>query len=233
VLDVSAASDVQRFNADTLKYEPGSATAIQTGDQLRVLGQKNADVTQIKAEAIMFGSFKTIPVMIKSVDVSGGTISATDLGSKKPITIAIKAETSIKKLDDQTAAMLARRLNPSLQGAGGGRGRGGDGGAGAPPAAGGGDAAAGGGRGGRGGRGGAGGQMDLGRILEQQQTIQLADVKAGEPLVVTGASSPDMTKMTATAVVAGVDPILRAAPQNGPDPFGGSWNLGDGGPPAQ
>jgi hypothetical protein len=26
-----------------------------------------------------------------------------------------------------------------------------------------------------------------------------------------------------------VDPILRAAPQNGPDPLGGNWNLGEAG----
>ncbi len=218
VLDVSAVADAQRFNPDSLKYEPGSVTAVLVGDQLRVLGQKNADVTQIKAEAVMFGSFKTIPVMIKSIDAATGNISATDLGSKKAITVIVKPVTSIKKLDDQTAMMLARRLNPSLQGAGG-RGRGGDG----PPAG----ALPAGGRG----RGGQGGAPDLGRILEAQPTIQLAELKAGDPLVVTGAASADMTKLTATAVVAGVDPILRAAPQNGPDPLGGSWNLGDGGPP--
>jgi hypothetical protein len=33
--------------------------------------------------------------------------------------------------------------------------------------------------------------------------------------------------------VAGVDPILRAAPANGPDPLGGAWNIGGGeGPPS-
>ena len=62
--------------------------------------------------------------------------------------------------------------------------------------------------------------------------MQLADLKAGDPLIVTGAASADLQKLTATALVAGVDPILRAAPQNGPDPLGGNWNLGDG-PPAQ
>jgi hypothetical protein len=225
VIDLSAAGDVERFNPDSQKYEPGTAASIQSGDQLRVLGEKNADVTQIKADAIMFGSFRSIPVMIKSIDPATSTIAATDLGSKKPITIALKPGTSLKKLDDNTAMMLARRLNPSFQGgrgAGGGGRSGGDAAAAAPPAGGG-------GRGG--GRGGAG--MDLNRILDQQPAIQLADLKAGDPLIVTGSASADMSKLTATAIVAGVDPILRAAPQNGPDPLGGNWNLGDGGPPAQ
>lgn len=223
-IDLAAANDVRRLNPDSLQYEASAAAAIQQGDQLRVLGQKNADVTEIKAEAIMFATLRSIPVMIKGIDTATNTISATDLGNKKPISILVKADTSMKKLDDQTAMMLARRLNPSFQGGGGGRGRGGDG-----AAAGGGAPPAGGGPGG-GGRG-RGGAMDLNRVLDQQASVQLADLKAGDPLIVTGAASADMAKLTATAVVAGVDPILRAAPQNGPDPLGGNWNLGDGGPP--
>ncbi len=40
-----------------------------------------------------------------------------------------------------------------------------------------------------------------------------------------------MSKLIAMSVVAGVDPILRAAPPNGPDPLGGNWNLGGGAGP--
>lgn len=221
-IDLAAATDVRRLNPDTLKYEDSPASAILQGDQLRVLGEKNADASQIKAEAVMFASLRSIPVLIKGIDPANNTITATDLGSKKPISIVLKADTSMKKLDEQTAMMLARRLNPSFQG--GGRARGGD-----APAAGG-DAPAGRGPGG-GGRGRGG--MDLNRVLDQQASVQLADLKPGDPLIVTGAASADMAKLTATALVAGVDPILRAAPQNGPDPLGGNWNLGDGGPPAQ
>jgi hypothetical protein len=228
-IDLAAANDVRRLNPDTLKYEDSPASAILQGDQLRVLGEKNADASQIKAEAIMFASLRSIPVLIKGIDPATNTITATDLGSKKPISIMVKADTSMKKLDEQTAMMLARRLNPSFQGGGqgGGRGRGrGDDttAAGDAPAT---------GRGPGGGGRGRGGAMDLNRVLDQQAAVQLADLKPGDPLIVTGAASADMARLTATALVAGVDPILRAAPQNGPDPLGGNWNLGDGGPPAQ
>ena len=63
-------------------------------------------------------------------------------------------------------------------------------------------------------------------MIEQQPAITLADLKAGEPIVVVGAAADDMSRMRAMTVVAGVDPILRAAPQNGPDPLGGNWNFG-------
>ena len=219
-LDASApAVTFERYRPDAAKYEMDTIASIQPGDQLRVLGTKNADVTQIKAEAIMSGSFRTVPVQIKSIDAASGQIMATDLASKKPITIIVRADTALKKLDDATAAMMARRLNPNAAAGGRGQGRGA-----APDAAAGG--APGGGRGRGAGRGG-----DPTTLLESQPTIQLSDLKAGDPVVVTGSSGADMTKLTATSLVAGVEPILRAAPANGPDPLGGSWNLGDGGPP--
>ena len=238
-LDVSGPVGYQRYNMNTGKYEPGSTLeAIKLGDRVRVLGKKNADQTVIKVEDVMSGPFKTIPVQIKSIDAEAKQILATDLASKKPITIEIKSDTTLKKLDDATALAMARRLNPTFQnGRGQGRGQregaanaGGAGDAGAPtagaPTAGAG-APAGFARGGRGG-GGRGG-LDTTKLLDQQPTITLADLKAGEPIVVSGAAADDMSKMAATAVVAGVDPILRAAPQNGPDPLGGNWNLGGGG----
>jgi hypothetical protein len=222
-LDVAGSVDYQRTNPDTLKYEPSTLAAIQVGDQVRVLGEKNADQTQIKVEDIASGSIKTIPVQIKSIDAATGLIAATDLASKKPITISVRPETTMKRLDDMTALMLARRLNPTFQGASGGRGA-----QTSAPAAG--DAqAAGGGRGrGRGGRGAA---NDPSRLLETQPSIELPDLRPGEPIVVTGSAAKDMSKLTAMTLVAGVDPILRAAPQNGPDPLGGNWNFGDVAPP--
>lgn len=209
-LDVSGAVEYQRYSPDSGKYEPGALASIQAGDQVRVLGQKNADRTAIKVEAILSGSFKTLPVQIKSIDAGTGQILAIDLASKKPIAINIKPDTSMKKLDDATALQMARRLNPTFQG---GRGE-----TAAAPEGGGAPA-------GRGGRGG-GRNLDIGRVIEQQPAITLADLKPGDPIVVVGAISDDMSRIRAMTLVAGVDPILRAAPRNGPDPLGGNWNFG-------
>lgn len=231
-LDVGGNVDATRYRAETGRNEPSSIASIRPGDQVTVIGQKNADATAIQVEAITSGFYKTLPVQIKSIDPAAKEILATDLSSKKPITITISADTSLKKLDDATALQLARRLNPTFQneGRGGRGGRGADGTA--PPEgrglAGGGDP----GRAGRGdfqGRGGRGGgrALDLGRIIDQQPTITLADLKAGEPIVVAGAATDDLSKLRALKLISGVDPILRAAPQNGPDPLGGNWSLGD------
>jgi len=229
-LDLSGPVEYQRFSLDTGKYEPGGTLAsIKVGDQVRLLGQKNADQTQIKVEDIVSGSFKTMPMQIKSVDAATGEILATDLSTKKPITINVKPETGLKKLDEETALLLARRLNPTFQGGGRGQGRGARGGGG-PDGGGapGGFARGGPGGQGRGGRGGGRG-LDPSKLLDEQPTITLADLKPGEPVIVRGEPSDDMSKITATMVVAGVEQILRAAPESGVDPLAGNWNLGGGG----
>lgn len=235
-VDASGKVTFERFSPETGKYEPADFGSIAQGNVLRVLGKKNDDATQVKAEAIQSGAFRTIPAVIKSVN--GDVISATDPQTKKPITITVKSFTTMKRLDDQTANMLARRLNPTFQQGGGRGGRGGRG-QGAQGAEPGGDAGAQGGgnsgmmagmqgAGGREGFGGRGGmRMDPTKLLDQQPTIATSDLKANEPVIITGISGSDPDKITAITLIAGVDPILRAAPNRGPDPLGGSWNFGD------
>jgi hypothetical protein len=226
VVDIGGHVDYQHYNPASGKYEPATLEAIKIGDQPRVLGQKNADSTQIKAEAIGSGSFKTIGVQVKTIDVAGNQITGIETSSKKPVVVALRADTSLKKFNEMAAMMVARQINPTYQQAGrGARGGGQETPEGAAPAA---PAEGGAGRMGRGmGRGGR--NMDIGRIIEQQPSIQLTDLKPNDAIIVTGATASEPSKITATALVAGVEPILRAAPNNASDPLAGSWNMGEGG----
>jgi hypothetical protein len=240
VLDLSGAVSYQRFSDKTFDYERTDVNAIKTGDHLRVLGSKNADVTQIKVTDLAADAIKQIGATIKSIDPVTGQITAVDT-AKKPVTIIVRTATKVKRLDDPTAQMIARIVNPSFQGArGGGRGAGagaggGDGaGAGGGRGFGGGQAAGGapggsgfGGRGGGRARGGAG---QIQSLIDQQPDAKVADLKPGEPIIVSGPSSPDSSSFSAMMVLAGVDPILRAAPSTGADPLGSGWsNAGAGG----
>jgi len=234
-VEVGAKVDVTRYNPENGKYEASTLAAVKTGDQLRVLGEKSADSTQIKATDIGAGTFKTIGLLVKSIDPAANQILGTDPGTKMPVTIRLRPDTSLKKFNDMSAMMVARQLNPTYQQAGGGRGggggaQGGGGRGGGAPEVGGAPSlqaggAPGGGRGGGRGRGG----MDVGKIIEQQPTIQLSDLKPGDALIVNIATGADPSKIFAIGLVAGVEPILRAAPNNGPDPLAGSWNMGGGG----
>jgi hypothetical protein len=231
-IDVSGRVEYTHYNPENGKYESGALADVKPGNQVRVLGEKNADSTHIKATDLGTGSFKTIGLQIKSIDTAGNSISGIETASKAPVTISLRADTSLKKFNDMSAMMVARQLNPTYQqpGGRGGRGGGAPGGGGAPAGAApgaGGEAPAGGGMGRGGGRGRGG--MDIGKIIEQQPAIQLSELKPGDAIIVTGATGKDAARLYAIALVAGVEPILRAAPNNGADPLAGSWNMGGGG----
>ena len=118
-LDATGQVEYQRFSLDSGKMPsrvPLDLTLDSGGrSKSRLLGQKNADQTEIKLEAIQSATLKSLPVTVRSVDTAGGTIMATDLTSKKPITISVKPDTQLKRLDDATALLMARRLNPTFQ----------------------------------------------------------------------------------------------------------------------
>ena len=238
-LDLSGPVSFQRFSDKNFEYERTDGSAIKPGDHLRVLGTKNADVTQIKVTDLAADAIKQIGATIKSIDPATGTITATDT-SKKPVTITVRTATKVKRLDDPTAQMIARIVNPSFQGGGRGRGGGAGGGAGDGAGAGGGRGFGGGQAGGGapggsgfGGRGGGrprGGAGQIQNLIDQQPAAKVADLKPGEPIIVSGPASPDSSSFSAMMVLAGVDPILRAAPSNGADPLGSGWsNVGGGG----
>ena len=88
-IDAGGKVTFERYSPDTGKYEPGDFSSIGPGNILRVLGEKNEDVTRVKADAIQSGAFRTIPAVVKSVN--GNVVSATDPQTKKPITITRQA----------------------------------------------------------------------------------------------------------------------------------------------
>lgn len=126
----------------------------------------------------------------------------TDKG--ETITVAtgdpVDSDSTMKKLDPQTSAMLARRYGP-------GRGQGAADGS-APE-----------------GRGAGG---DLSQMLERLPAIPLADLKAGDAVMVSTTMGSDPSRVTAVMLLAGVEPLLTAAPNATRDIMSG-WNPGGGG----
>src|SRR5580658_1639600 len=129
--------------AEYLEYAPDSAkssdakassfAALKAGDEVHVLGNKNADGTEIEAEKVVFGYFPQIAATIKSVNAAGNEIVVTDLATKKPVTIRVVSDSIMKKLPDVAAQALARRYGAARGGGGDGAGRGAGRGAGPGP----------------------------------------------------------------------------------------------------
>ena len=244
VIEVGERVDFQKYAPESVRFadaKPSSFAELKVGDQLRALGDKNADGTRIKAEAIVFGSFRNIAGVIKVIDPNAKEITLTDLVMHKPVIIRLTQDTSMRRLPPEVATMLARRLH------GGGQSASGAGSSGAaprpapaaegipgPPRP---DAAKPGAGGpppdqpqGQGG-GMRRGNMDFQEMQERLPPLAVTDLKAGDAIMLSAGDGADPGRVTAINLLAGVEPLLTAAPQGGQQIFG-SWNF-DIGPAEQ
>ncbi len=220
-VNTSGTTQFRRYAGDSVKFEdakPGTLAQLQVGDQLRVRGNKSEDGSSIQAEEIVSGSFKNLAGLIASIDAAKGTLTVKDLATKKTVTVAITANSNVRTLPPQAAAMFAARAKGGAAGAGAAQ----------TPAQGTGQAeASGGGRPGGAGRSAGG---DLSQLVSRLPNKTIADLKVGDAVMIV-ASQPDPGSSTVTAVtlLSGVEPILAAAP-GAPSMTLSPWSLGGGEP---
>jgi len=226
-VQTSPATEFTRYDPATGKPVPSQISQIQPGDQLKVLGEKNADGTAVTGQKVYTGAFRTIAVTISSLAPDGKSMTAKDLATKKDVQIDLNTDASIHKLTPMMAGFLARRLNPAAAGTtpptapGAGAPGGGGMPAGGPPS---------GGPGAPGGPGGGRGRGDISQMIDSTPKIALSDLKPGDALVISGvATGADNSKLLASTIIAGVEPILQSAParSGGGRSLGGDWGLGE------
>jgi hypothetical protein len=206
-----------------VKFEdakPGTLAQIQPGDQIRVRGAKSDDGSSIQAEEVVSGSFKNLAGVIATIDPAKGMLTLKDLSTKKTVTVTVTANSNVRTLPPQAAAMFAARAKGSASGVGASGGT--------PPQQAGESGATGSGRPGGAGRSAGG---DLSQLVSRLPNKTLADLKVGDAVMIV-ASQPDQSSPTVTAVtlLSGVEPILAATPSSGPSMTLSPWSLGEGAP---
>ena len=67
-------------------------------------------------------------------------------------------------------------------------------------------------------------------MIQRLPKIALSDLKPGDAVVVSGGIGDDRSELTATSVIAGVEPILASAPSRGQSSALGNWSLDVGVP---
>ena len=223
-------TEMKRYAPDSIKFgdaKPSDFGELKVGDQLRALGERQADPLHFNAEKVVTGSFRTVGGVVTAVDPATGEIKINELEKKHPLTIVIKHDAVLRKF-------------PSEMGAMGGFGRGpGAPGGGAPPAGGGQQAQGGaparpqGGAPGAGGPGGPGGRpgFNINDMLDRLPTISIADVKVGDTIIVSSTQGVDPTRITAISLVTGADTLLamlapRPAAGQAPNPAAGLGGSG-------
>jgi hypothetical protein len=217
---------IRHYSGTSVKFADATMSnfaAIRPGDQLRVRGVKAADGSSIVADEMVAGTFHNYSGLIASIDSAAGTVTLKDLASKKTVTVAVTANSDVRRIPAQMAQMVAARMKGGAAGAP----------AGATPPAGDRPAGApGGGYGGRpGGYGGAGGGRtagsDLSSMLSRLPTETLSGLKVGDAVMIVATEPGDGSKASAVTLLAGVDAILTASPTG--EMTLSPWSIGGGG----
>ncbi len=212
-------SRFRRYQTDSVKFsdaKPSTFGDLKAGDQVRALVDKNEENgsgTRFTAEEIVSGSFRTIGGAVTAVNPDTGEIKINDIQSKQPLTVAISKDSLLRRLPpDQAKLLLQSTQSARPAGSSGG----GDAKSPSPQTT------------------AASGSVDLQNMLEQLPALTIAEMKPGEMIVLSSASEPGATRVTAIALVAGVDALLnqmQGAPTNrrGAGPSG-AINFGIGSP---
>ena len=255
VIHASEATVIRRYAPDSIKFEdakPSTLAEIHPGDQLRARGSRGPDGTELTAEEIVTGSFRNVAGTVNSVDPVTGTISVDDLLSKKLVHVRIAPESQLRKLPPEVALRLAARLKGGVAGTlatTGARPRANSpatevgNGQSAPPGS---VAAMGPASGGIGGGARSGGAPDFQQILNRMPAVTLGDLHKGDAVMIVatqdkssngssssgssshGGTSNEVSSNEGTAItlLAGVEPILQAAPSGGRTVMLTPWSLG-------
>jgi hypothetical protein len=226
-------------NATLRRYAPGSvrfddATSapldqIKVGDQLRARGVRSADGSELKADEVVSGSFRNIAGTIGSVDPRAGTISISDLATKRPVVVRVNESSQLRKLPPAIAQAIAARLKgttPDAQPTSVGSGTPAAPPTPNPPSAPGQRTA---GRSAQGGAPGAnqGEAPDLQQTLGRVPAASLADFQKGDAVMIVATPGASDGSLVAITVLAGVESILQASP-NGSASILTPWTLSSG-----
>lgn len=216
---------LKRYAPNSIRFadaQPAPLDAVQPGDQFQVLGQKNADGTEITASEVVSGGFRNISGVVSSIDTGASTLTVKDLVTKKNVTVKITPDAEMRRLPDMMARMIAARLKGGAAGA-----------AGAVPARsqeGGAQGSAPGGYGQNGGGGMGAGQGrrvggGLSQVLDRAPAVHLGDLQKGEAVMLV--STQGSSDVTAIKLLVGVEPLLES-PDASRDLLA-NWSMGSGG----
>jgi hypothetical protein len=216
VISFAPGAVLRRYAPDSIKFNDArlsSFAELKVGDQVKALGTSNEDGSRFIAEQLISGSFRSIAGAVISTDPGRGIILITDLATKKRIELQVTSDSTVQRLTEELAQSLARRIQSESspdRSAGtveGNRSR---------PA---GEAAR--------GRGPGQGRSSstLQSAIEKLPRLKLEDLHPGESVLISCTNSEDPSRGIAIALLAGIEPLLRASSQAGRALDLGSWNV--------
>jgi hypothetical protein len=231
VIHAPTGTVLRRYATGSVKFDEAKLaplTDIHAGDQLRARGARSADGSEFTADEIVSGSFRNIAGTILAVNAGAGTLTVSDLASKKPVEIRVTADSQMRNLPQPMALRIAMRLKGSdAEASGGNPSAPASQTAGAAPAAGA-QGAAGNASGGTG-SGPRGGGGDLQQMLSRLPVSPLGGFQKGDVVMIVATSGQSDGPPTVITLLGGVEPILQASTQGQAASILTPWSLGQGG----
>lgn len=228
---------LRRYAPGSVKFDdakPAPLTEIKVGDQLRARGTRSADGAELTADEIVSGSFRNIAGTITTIDAVANTMMVHDLIAKNTVLVKVSSESQMKSLPTEMAQRIAARLKGAASGDHSANSPNGNAQDASPqktaaqnfPARphqpdsthSGSDAAS------RGGTGGNG-PPDVQRMLSRLPNSSLADLQKGQAVMIVATSGENSGAVTAITLLAGVEPILTAAPNRSASSLLSPWSL--------
>lgn len=199
-----------RYAQDSVRYDEAAKSSlaeVKIGDEIRALGDRSADGLNFAAEEILTGAFQTIAGTVKSVDAAKNEIIIKNLQTGKDVTVVVTDTSVVKRFPAEQAERMAGFM---MGGGGGVRPVGATPPQGNAPSANGQGQPPGTGRGLAGGRGGS-----VDDMLERFPNITANDLKAGDMIAFSSTKNPNVDRVKAIKLLAGVEPFLRMAQATG------------------
>jgi len=232
---------LRRYAPDSVNFDDAKPVPVaqfmaetKAGDQLRARGIRTVDGSELSAEEVVSGTFRNIAGVIKAIDTASNSVTIQDAISKSAVIVKVTSDSQVKKLPLEMAQRIAMRLKATSGGSG--EQPGGDGqGQGKGMGRGQGSAASSGTQPGtstevQAARGpGGNGPPDFQRLLSRLPNSKLADLEKGDAVMIVSTEGGNSGAVTAITLLAGVEPILRAAPNRSASSLLSPWSLGSAG----
>ncbi len=215
---------LRRYAPNSVRFDDAKVAPleqIKTGDQLRARGTKNGDGTELDAQEVVSGTFRNLAGQITATDTAANTLTLKDAISKQTVVVRVSGDAQLRKIPPEFAQRIGMRLKAAM--AGGIPGVAAAVGGGEQPRGPGGQVPGGGG-GGMGGRGPA----DFQQMLNRMPPASLTDLEKGDVVMIVSTEGDGSGAVNAITLLAGVEPILTAAPNAGQAMMLSPWTLSPG-----
>jgi hypothetical protein len=166
------------------------------GDQVRVLGNRSSDGSSVTADEILSGSIVRAFGTITDINANNNEVSIKNDQTGQAYTVSLGKRSMVKRLPPEVAQNLAQRREQRQRRR---QAQAESTGVQTESPAGSGD------------RRGANGQQRRGfqQLLEDQPAINIADLKKGDALMVSGTQGADAAHLTAVSVIVGDAELMR------------------------